>query len=83
MSKKEKLIARLLAKPRNFTYDEAKSLLVYFDFEESNKGRTSGSRVEFVRGEYAIMLHKPHPGNELKPYEIRQLIDYLKQNKFI
>lgn len=83
MSKKEKLVARLLAKPRNFTYDEAKTLLSFFDFKESNKGRTSGSRVEFINGDYSIMLHKPHPGNELKPYQIRQLIEYLTVNNFI
>lgn len=31
MSKKEKLIARLLSRPKDFQYDEAKSLLQYFD----------------------------------------------------
>ncbi len=83
MSKKEKLIARLIAKPRNFTYDEAKTLLGFFGFEESHKGKTSGSRVEFFKENFSVILHKPHPGNELKPYQIRQLIDFLKTNKFI
>lgn len=84
MSKKEKLIARLLAKPpRSFTYDEARTLLGFFGFQESNKGRTSGSRVEFVQDTFSILLHKPHPGNELKPYQIRQLIEFLTTNKFI
>lgn len=83
MSKKEKLIARLLSIPRNFTYNEAKTLMGILGFEESNKGRTSGSRVEFFNGEYSVILHKPHPGNELKPYQIRQLIEYLTKNKLI
>ena len=61
MSKKEKLIARLLSRPKDFHYDEAKALLLYFDFVENNKGRTSGSRVEFVRGNDSLLLHKPHP----------------------
>ena len=38
MSKKEKLIARLLSLPKDFTYDEMKTLLGYLGFEEDNKG---------------------------------------------
>ncbi len=83
MSKKEKLVARLLSQPRNFTYNEAKTLMGLLGFEESNKGRTSGSRVEFYYEDYSVILHKPHPGNELKPYQIRQLIEYLNKYKFI
>ncbi len=83
MSKKEKLDARLLAIPRNFTYNEAKTLMGILGFEESNKGHTSGSRVEFFKGDYSVILHKPHPGNELKPYQVRQLIEYLTRNNLI
>ncbi len=83
MSKKEKLIARLLSRPKDFQYDEAKSLLQYFDFVENNKGRTSGSRVEFVRGDDTLLLHKPHPSGELKGYQVKQLIDILKDLKLI
>lgn len=83
MSKKEKLVARLLAIPRNFIYNEAKTLMGILGFEESNKGHTSGSRVEFFKGDYSVILHKPHPGNELKPYQVRQLIEYLTRNNLI
>lgn len=83
MSRKEKLIARLLGKPKDFRYDEAKVLLEYFGFEERNKGKTSGSRVEFVNGNNTILLHKPHPNGELKSYQVKQLIDMLKELKFI
>lgn len=83
MSKKEKLVARLLAIPRNFTYNEAKTLMGILGFEESNKWHTSGSRVEFFKGDYSVILHKPHPGNELKPYQVRQLIEYLTRNNLI
>lgn len=48
MGQKEKLIERLKAKPKTFTFDDAESLLRYFHYERSNKGRTSGSRVMFV-----------------------------------
>lgn len=83
MSKKEKLIARLLSRPTDFHYDEAKVLLQYFDFVENSKGRTSGSRVEFIRGNDSILLHKPHPTGELKSYQIKQLIDTLKELKIL
>ena len=30
-----------------------------------------------------IMLHRPHPGNELRSYQIRQLIEELEQEELI
>lgn len=83
MSKEEKLIARLLSLPRNFHYDEAKTLLIRFGFEESNKGKTSGSRVAFTKGNNTILLHKPHPDGNLKAYQVKQLVETLKQLKLI
>ena len=86
MSKKEKLIERLLRRPKDFHYEEAKTfdeLFEYFGFEESNKGKTSGSRVEFVKGDKSIMLHKPHPSGELKSYVVKQLVETLKELKLI
>lgn len=83
MSKKEKLIARLLSCPRDFHYDEAKSLLLSLGFSEKNKGKTSGSRVEFVKGSDSLLLHKPHPSGELKLYQVKQLIVTLRELKLI
>ncbi|MBQ7573823.1 MAG: type II toxin-antitoxin system HicA family toxin [Clostridia bacterium] len=83
MGKKEKLIQRLLQKPKDFTYDEASSLLVYLGFEKSNKGKTSGSRVRFKRGNLAVDLHRPHPRKELANYQIQDLIDVLKESDLI
>ncbi len=80
MSKKEKLLKRLLSKPTDFTYDELRTLLSYLGYEEFNKGATSGSRVSFhneITG-HIIDLHKPHPGNVLKKYVIKKVIDNLK-----
>lgn len=81
MSKKEKLINRLKTKPKDFTYNEAKTLLEVVGFVESNKGRTSGSRVVFIeyKSGLKVELHKPHPGNILKPYVILRLINILKE----
>lgn len=84
MGKKEKLIKRLKGIPKDFTFDEAESLLSYFSYERSDKGRTSGSRVAFRSQIHPpILLHKPHPGNELKLYQIKQLITILEQEGLI
>jgi hypothetical protein len=84
MGKKEKLIKRLKSKPTDFTFDEAETLLGYLNYERKNKGKTSGSRVMFTSDKRAtILMHKPHPGNELKAYQVQQLIDILTQEDLI
>lgn len=78
MSKIEKEIERLKTKPKDFTYDEAKRVLNNFGFIENNKGKTFGSRVRFIDKQNIIIeLHKPHPKNILKPYQINLIIDKL------
>ena len=82
MSKKEKLIERLNSKPKDFTYQEAKTLLELLGFYEFNKGKTSGSRVVFIHkmvNKLKIRLHKPHPDNILKPYQLENILDGIKR----
>ena len=55
MTKKNKLLERFLSVPKDFTYDELKTLLRSLGYEESNLGKTSGSRVEFYN---EINYHK-------------------------
>ena len=84
MGKKEKLIQRLKSRPKDFSFEEAETLLSYFEYVRSNKGKTSGSRVMFVNEKYApIMLHKPHPRKELLNYQVKQLIEILEQDGLI
>jgi hypothetical protein len=72
MGTKEKLIARFKAKPKDFTYAELKRLLGYFSYSEE---QSSGSRVIFINKQkgHKIKLHKPHPGNILKRYQIEMI----------
>lgn len=80
MSRLEKEIERLKSKPRDYTYDEAKTLLNKLGFIEDNKGKTSGSRVVFMDNKNnRIELHKPHPGNILKEYQIKNILQPLKK----
>lgn len=84
MGQKDKLVRRLRALPRDFTYDEAETLLRYFGYRRSDKGRTSGSRVMFISDEHgALMLHRPHPQKELKVYQVRMLLQLLEQEGLI
>ena len=83
MGKKEKLIEKLMRRPKDFTFEEAISLLEYLGFQKSNKGKTSGSRVRFRNGSLVINMHKPHPRKELLDYQIRDLIDVLKEGDLI
>ena len=84
MGQKEKLIKRLKSKPKDFTFDDAETLLNYLGYSRSNKGKTSGSRIIFTSENHgAILLHKPHPRKELKAYQIKQLIEILEQEGLI
>ena len=84
MGQKEKLIKRLRSKPKDFSFNDAETLLGYFNYKRSDKGKTSGSRVMFVSDDHPpIMLHKPHPRKELLAYQIKQLIEILEQEKLL
>lgn len=80
MSKLEKAKIRILSRPKDYTYSEAKSLLQQLGFAEYNKGKTSGSRVKFYRQNDGriILLHKPHPGDVMSSGAVRSLVDFLE-----
>lgn len=83
MGKKEKLIAKLKTVPKDFTFEEMQSLLLFLGFEMSNKGKTSGSRVKFIRADIPIILHKPHPRKELLEYQVKQILAILEEEGLI
>jgi len=80
MSRHEKLFERFLRMPKDFTWDELVKLLHKYGYEQYNKGKTSGSRVVFEKegSDISLDLHKPHPGNILKPYQMRDVLEFLK-----
>ena len=68
----------------DFTFEEAEVLLNYLNFQKSNKGKTSGSRVLFTSNDHgSILLHKPHPRKELLDYQVKQLREKLEQEGLI
>lgn len=80
MSTLKKALHRLKSRPKDYTYTEAKNLLIRLGFEEKSKGKTSGSRVAFYREKDGkiVLLHKPHPEDVMKLYAVDNLIDFLE-----
>ena len=80
MSQTNKLVDRFLSLPADFTWDELIRLLASYGYKEKTKGKTGGSRRKFVDGNNNIIsLHKPHPGNIVKKYALRQVNENLKE----
>ena len=48
MGQKEKLIKHLKSNPKDFTFNDAETLLNYFGYFRSNKGKTSGSSKLYI-----------------------------------
>lgn len=80
MSKKDKLIDRLLKRPADFTFDEMKSLLAYFGYDLKQGG--TGSGVKFIKkgSNEVINFHRPHPNGVLKRYVLEQVIEKLRKD---
>lgn len=83
MGKREKLINKLLQKPKDFTFDEMESLLLYFGYRLKQSG--TGSGVKFINNESGevINFHRPHPNGVLKRYVLDQVIDKLRKDGLI
>ena len=82
MSRIEKLIERFYSIPKDFTWDELVNVLSYFGYVEIRGGKTGGSRRKFTNEKKTIIsLHKPHPGNIIKEYALKQVIDQIKKEK--
>ncbi|MDW1950458.1 type II toxin-antitoxin system HicA family toxin [Vibrio sp. 780] len=78
MSRQQKLLQRLLSKPKDFTWNELKTLLNHYGYEML-KG--NGSRRKFIHSEskQVISLHEPHPQNIIKMYVIEDVISKLTE----
>jgi len=84
MTKREKLLDRLLTIPRDFTWDELAKILNGFGDKLISAGKTGGSRVRFIHPDYPpIILHRPHPKPILKRYQLEGIIDLLKQERLL
>lgn len=83
MGTKEKLIQRFKSLPSDFTWNEYLRLFGLLGFTLNNKGKTSGSRVIFVKESLKYIAHKPHPERFMKEYIMKQTLKFLESNKLI
>ncbi len=81
MSSHEKLLQRFLKLPKDFSWEEVNKLLKKYGYVPYNKGKTSGSRVVFENkvSTISLDLHKPHPKNVLKPYQMKDVLEFLRR----
>jgi len=77
MTAHDKLLAKLGNLDVTLTWAELVRVLKALGFDQI---QGSGSRVKFDHktAKVLINLHKPHPGNEIKTYVRRQIIEHLK-----
>ena len=84
MGRKEKLLARLQQRPKDFTWDELTNLLRALGYVQRKSGKTGGSRVRFVHASAPnITLHKPQPTNIVKMYVINDILELLRKEEMI
>jgi len=85
MSKLEKFLIKLLNQNSSITFQELEYLLKKLGNTEKKTGKTSGSRKAYIHEEnkHIMRLHKPHPGNELKKYVKKYIINELKKEGLI
>lgn len=61
--------------PKNIHFKAIEALLVALGCKVIEG---DGSRVRFVKGDAVLALHRPHPGKEAKPYQVRDVLAFLK-----
>lgn len=80
MAQADKIIEKIKAKPTpsNIKWDELVAALKHLGYEVITN---SGSRRKFYNTEKnnMISLHRPHPGNEVKPCYIKEVRETLEE----
>ncbi|MFA6988944.1 MAG: hypothetical protein WC197_02640 [Candidatus Gastranaerophilaceae bacterium] len=85
MTKQDKLIQRVLSRPKDLTWNELVSFLLIYGYVTENGGKTSGSARRFINNKttHSFCLHKPHKPDIVKSYAINIVLDNLKQKGLI
>jgi len=80
MSRLDKALLKLQStpKPKDFTWGEAVSVMQNSGFKDISKSGGSHRKFYNVEKDVYIYISRPHPQNELKRYQITDLIDGLK-----
>ena len=78
----DKLIQRFKSKPKDFTFGELQRFLNSFGYQEK---QGAGSRIIFINQtlSHKIKIHKPHPGNILKRYQLDLIEEELEKKQLL
>ncbi len=81
MSKKDNLLKKLIQRPipTNFTTRELDALMKNCGCKKFEGGRGSGIGYFHEATKRIIQFDGPHPGNELYRYQIKMVIQFLKE----
>jgi predicted RNA binding protein YcfA (HicA-like mRNA interferase family) len=60
--------------PKTLAWDDLVSLLLALGCDTEKDG---GSHFAFRYGKHKVDFHRPHPGKELKPYQVRDAKAFL------
>ena len=78
--KRNKLLSAMFTS-RTVRFDDVVTLLTGLGFEYD--GSAEGSRVHFEADDGDFLdLHRPHPGNELKRYQLAKVRAFLERQGF-
>lgn len=81
MSQFDKIKLKLLNQDTVITFLELEYILSKLGYVEKKKGKTSGSRKAYfnIKYNHIILIHRPHPGNEIKSYVKQYIINELNK----
>ena len=81
MPTKEKLLGKLFQKvlPHNYTKKEPDSLMKQCNCLKGQSGRGSGVRYYHEPTGRILAFDEPHPGNELYPYQVKLVRQFLRE----
>ena len=84
LSRRDKLLGRFLSRQKDISFEETITLMGHYGYYIAGGGKTGGSRVSFTdgKGDY-IRIHKPHPSNILKLYQVDDIITALSERGFL
>ena len=77
-SRQRRTLEQIFVNPvlRNIKWRQIESLFIALGCEVIEG---SGSRVGFKKGDVRADFHRPHPGNEAKPYQVRAAREFLRK----
>ncbi len=76
MSKKQKLLAKILNNPKNLRFDDFVLIIQAFGFELV---RITGSHHIFFHPSFNLNINVQPDGHEAKPYQVNQFLRLVQQ----